>query len=198
VVLTVVIDTLVEGVTDEAVARKLIEYTKHSVGTGYGKHGKDYLKKKAWGFNERASYGNPILMLVDFMDTGLACAPEVVTVWLPDRSPKMLFRVVVRELESWLLADTKRIASYLKIAETLIPNNPEKLPDPKQTLVNLARRSRLRKIREAMIPATGVSTVVGPAYTAAVEEFVIKHWNVDSALNKAPSLQSCINRLRDL
>ena len=193
-----VIDTLVEGITDEAVARKLIEYTSHSFGTGYGKHGKDYLKKKLFGFNERTRYGNPILALVDLMDTGLWCAPEVVTVWLPDRFPRMLFRVVVRELESWLLADTKGIADYLKIAETLIPKNPEVLTDPKQTLVNLARRSRLRKIKEAMIPAAGVSTVVGPAYTAAIEEFVIRHWNVNSALNRAPGLQSCISRLREL
>jgi hypothetical protein len=194
----VVIDTLVEGITDETVARKLIEYSHHSFGTGYGKQGKDYLKKKAAGFNELARYGNPILMLVDFMDTGLSCAPEVLKIWLPGRSSNMLLRVVVREIESWLLADTKGIAGYLKIAETLIPNDPEELLDPKQRLVNLARRSRLRKIREAMIPATGVSTVVGPAYAAAIEEFVIQHWNVDSALNKAPSLRRCINRLQDL
>ncbi|RMD60166.1 hypothetical protein D6833_10280 [Candidatus Parcubacteria bacterium] len=193
-----VVDALVEGVTDEAVARKLIAICGHRFGVAYGKRGHDYLRQKAAGFNERARYGNPILMLVDFMDTGFACPPEVPSRWLPHRHDKMLIRAAVPELESWLLADSQNLARFLGIAQTLIPKNPEAVSDPKQTLVSLARRSRSRALRDAIVPPQNISAVVGPGYSAAIEEFVEKYWSVHAAVKRSPSLQSCVKRLRDL
>jgi hypothetical protein len=81
-----------------------------------------------------------MLMLVDFMDTGLECPPEVPVAWLPDRCSKMLLRAVVREIESWLLADASGISRFLGVSVSLVPRDPESLKDPKQSLVNLARR----------------------------------------------------------
>ena len=69
--MNLVVDTLVEGLLDEAVARQLITHCGYEPGNGYGKNGIDYLHVKASGFNARAAHGNPILMLVDFMDTEL-------------------------------------------------------------------------------------------------------------------------------
>ena len=86
------IDTLIEGVTDEGVAKKLIVSCQHQFGIAYGKRGHGYLREKATGFNERAKYGNPILMLVDFADTGSHCPPAVPEEWLPHRSRNMLLR----------------------------------------------------------------------------------------------------------
>ena len=190
-----VVDVLVEGLTDEAVARKLIAYCRHQCGTVYGKQGKTYLQSKVAGFNVRAAYGNPILMLVDFMDTGLSCPPEVLTSWLPDRSDKMLLRVVIRELESWLLADLSGVASFLGISQALVPEDPEILSYPKQVLVNLARRCRRKARRDALVPAQGVSAVVGPGYTDAIEEYVRDYWSIDRARRRSPSLDRCATRL---
>lgn len=193
-----VVDVLVEGLTDEAVARKLIAYCQHECGTIYGKQGKTYLQRTVAGFNVRATFGNPILMLVDFMDTGLACPPEVAMHWLPGRSPRMLVRVVVRELESWLLADWKGMADFLGISPSLVPVAPEVLSDPKQALVNLARRSRRTIRRKALVPAEGVSAAVGPGYTDAIEEYVRNYWNIDQARDRSPSLDKCVHRLCEL
>lgn len=193
-----IVDALVEGTLGEAVAARLINYCRHQFGVAYGKRGWQYLRDKVAGFNVRARYGNPILMLVDFMDTGLNCPPEVPAIWLPKRCNKMLLRTVVREIESWLLADGEGMARFLGISAALIPRNPENLDDPKQTLVNLARRSRKRALRDAILPQPNVSSVVGPGYNAALEEFVAQYWNVEAALQRAPSLTRCVTRLGEL
>lgn len=49
-----IVDVLIEGRTDEAVAKKLVQYCDHRLGTTYGKRGNAYLRQKALGFNEHA------------------------------------------------------------------------------------------------------------------------------------------------
>lgn len=193
-----IVDALIEGNLDEAVAARLIDHCQHQFGTAYGKRGWTYLREKVTGFNVRAQYGNPILVLVDFMDTGLQCPPEVPAVWLPTRTPKLLLRAVVREIESWLLADRQGIAHFLGIAESSIPRSPENLDNPKQELINLARRSPRRALRHALLPQPDVSATVGPGYSAALEEFVAQCWNIDAAAQRALSLSHCVTRLREL
>ncbi len=192
-----VIDILVEGPLDEAVARRLIHHTGHQAGTTFGKQGVSYLRQKVAGFNVRASYGNPMLMLVDFMDTGLDCPPAVLPAWLPNRSSKLLLRVVVNEIESWLLADHLGIGSLLGISGAVVPDDPERLADPKQTLVNLARRSR-RKAAQALVPQQGISAVVGPGYVSEMQAFVAQRWNIEAARRRAASLDRCLLRLAEL
>ncbi|MCL6614398.1 MAG: DUF4276 family protein [Firmicutes bacterium] len=194
----VTVDILVEGWLDEMVARKAISFAGHQPGTVFGKHGLGYLKNKLSGFNELAAHSNPILALVDFMDTGLECPPQLVESWLPQCSPRFLLRVVVREIESWLLADREGISGFLKIPLRLVPEQPEKLPDPKQTLLQLARRSPSRRLREAMLPGEGFSSSVGPGYTDVMNEFVFTRWNIDEARQCSPSLARCLRRLMEL
>lgn len=193
--MSLIVDTLVEGLLDEAVARRIIEHCGHKPGNGYGKNGVDYLRLKAPGFNVRAAYGNTILVLVDFMDTKLGCPPAVPVAWLPARSEQMLLRVVVPEIESWLLADSDGMAAFLGVSPALIPTLPETLTNPKQTLVNLARRSRRRSVKAAMVPAEGVSAVVGSEYVAALQEFVGDSWDVEQSQMNALSLRRTVMRL---
>lgn len=192
-----VIDILVEGPLDEAVAQRLILHAGHKAGTTFGKHGISTLRQKASGFNIRARYGNPILVLVDFVDTGLDCPPAVPTIWLPDRASGLLLRVVVNEIESWLLADHQGIAEFLGLPSAMVPTDPEHIADPKQTLVNLARRSR-RKAAQALVPKPGISASVGPGYVGEMQAFVLQHWNIDVARQRASSLDHCILRLAEL
>ncbi|HIE50814.1 MAG TPA: hypothetical protein EYP85_03565 [Armatimonadetes bacterium] len=74
----------------------------------------------------------------------------------------------------------------------------EDLADPKQTLVNLARRGRRRKIREDIVPRPGSSGVVGPGYSARIQEMVATYWDVERAVAFSLSLHRCIARLREL
>ena len=75
--------------------------------------------------NQMARF-TPCLALVDFMDTGMECPPSVPSAWTPDRHPNLIFRVVVRELESWLLADRRGIARFLRIPAARVPSAPKR------------------------------------------------------------------------
>lgn len=191
------VSALVEGSLDEIVATHLIRASGHEINARYGKRGVGYIKSRINGFNSAAA-GCHILALVDFMDTKLRCPPEVVRTWLPYRHQNMLFRVVVNEIESWLLADSVNIARYLGVARRKVPNNPEGLADPKQTLINLARDSRYIKIREAIVPREGASATEGSAYTSELGRFVFGSWDIQAARQISPSLDSCLRQLESL
>ncbi len=192
------IDALVEGLPDEAVARRLVAFCNHKFGICYGKAGFGAIQRTVVGFNARARAANPILALVDWMDVRAECPARWVAAWVPNRSPKLLLRAVIPELESWLLADRSGMAAFLGVSEALLPRNPEQLVNPKEALVNLARRSRRRFVREALIPQAGSRHVVGPGYTLALEQFVAQHWNPATAAEQSASLRKCLQRLHEL
>jgi len=185
------INIFVEGEIDEAVARKIIIATGHTPGTVYGKYGSDYIRKRVNGFNNAAAYV-AYLTLVDFMDTGLMCPPEVVASWLPHRNQRMIFRVVEREIESWLLADRQNIANFMKVSLDKIPQYPETLKDPKQSLISIARGSKSSKVRSAIVPRQGSIAQVGKLYTSEIINFINTMWNIESARVIAPSLDKCL------
>lgn len=192
-----IINLLVEGIIDEIVGRKIIEFCGFQPGVVYGQQGWHYIRKKLLGFSESAKYGNPLLVLVDFMDTELPCPPAI-TGWIPQPHAQLILRAVVNEIESWLLADREAIAAYLRISVKHVPEFPEQIPDPKQTLVNLARHKSRRRLNRNLIPPQGTSGVVGPGYTTTMSEFVRNHWDVERAAANAPSLKRCVKRLRTL
>lgn len=189
-----IINTLVEGRLDEAVANRLITAAGHMPGTCYGKKGFPYIQDKVRGFNQAATSGI-YLVLVDFMDTKLDCPAEVIAHWVPYRQPNLLFRLVVRELESWLLADKEHLAYFLKISPSKVPANPEQLPDPKLALVNLARASRSKGIREALVPEPGSTAREGKLYNSEMNRFIEDHWDITRARKNAESLNKCCSRL---
>jgi len=188
---------LVEGLTDEAMAHRLAKAAGHEIAACYGKRGMGYIQKRIGSFNGLAR-SMPILTLVDFMDTRMACPPDMVHAWLPHREQGMLLRAVVRELESWLLSDRNGIADYLKIPMARVPENPELLGDPKATLIHLARGSRSSRIRKGLVPSQGSSATVGREYASGIIHFIRESWNMNQARMNAPSLDHCIRCLEDL
>ena len=189
-----IINTLVEGDLDEAAALRLVRATHHTPGVCFGKRGCGYIRNKIQGFNQ-ASRSIHCLTLVDFMDTRLACPPEVVAEWLPHRQTRMLFRVVVPELESWLIADRRNLADFLRVDLALVPGTPELLLDPKRELVNIARRSRRKTIRSALVPDIGSTAQVGKLYVSEMKRFIETEWDIQSARASAPSLHRCLSAL---
>jgi putative AbiEii toxin of type IV toxin-antitoxin system len=165
-------------------------------GTVYGKAGKHPLLDRLAGYNQAAQHA-PWAVLVD-LDSDYACAPDAVQAWLPIPAALMRFRVAVREAEAWLLADPASLARYLRVSAALVPRDPEALPDAKQTLVDLARRSRDRAVREDMVPRMGSGRPVGAGYTARVIEFVTSAWQPATAATTSASLNRCLAALVDL
>lgn len=191
-----VINLAVEGPTDEAVAVRLIHHVGAEAGVVYGKQGKPYLRDRVSGFNHAARH-TPWLVLVD-LDRDADCAPPLRAAWLPDPAPQLCFRVAVRAIEAWLLADADTIAEFLGIARRKVPALPETLDHPKTALVNLARTSRRKDIRLDMVPREGSGRPVGPGYTSRLIEFAGKHWRPREAAKRADSLARAIRCLRSL
>ncbi len=135
------------------------------------------------------------------LDHDYPCAPAMLDGLAPDRPARMLLRVVVRAVESWLLADRKGIASFLGVPATKVPRGPDALARPKLEMVNLARRSTRRPVVHDMVPREGAGNLVGPAYTDRLIEFIQETWDPDRARSASPSLDRCLMalvRLRQL
>lgn len=195
----VVISRAVEGSVDEAVVRRIIRHVGAQPGPVYGRNGKDHLLRRLRGYNEAARW-TPWVVLVD-LNQDANCAPPFRAEWLPSPSPQMCFRVAVREIEAWLLADRERIARFLGVSVSRIPNNPETTNDPKSLMVSLAGHSRKREIREDMVPRPESGRKVGPAYASRLVEFVEDEkggWRPDVAASSSDSLRRCLRCLRRL
>ena len=175
----------------------LIRRCGHTLGTVYGTRGIDYIRQRISGFNNVAD-DNLYLALVDFMDTGKPCPGAIVEQWLPNRRAGMILRLVVRELESWLIADRQSLSKFLGVDITQVPQHPERIDDPKKELVRLARRSRRSSVRTALVPAQNSTAQVGPLYTSEMMRYIHNDWNADEASVLAPSLARCLDRLTRL
>ncbi len=186
----------VEGLVDEAVLRCLIEHVGAVPGPIHGKNGKAQLLRHLRGYNNAARL-SPWVVLID-LNREAQCAPPVVARWLPDPASQMSLRVVVPEIEAWLLGDRDRLAAFLGIGVTRIPPKPERLEEPKRTMVELARQSRRRQIREDMVPRPTSGRAVGPAYTSRLIEFATNAalgWRPTVAAHSCESLARCIRRM---
>lgn len=195
----VVVSAAVEGPVDEAVVRRLIAEVGGSPGKVFGKTGKSSLKNRIKSYNDAARF-QPWFVLVD-LDQDADCAPNLCRQWLPRISARLCFRVAVREVEAWLLADREQIAKFLSVSKASVPNDPESERDPKQIMVNLASRSRSREIREDMVPRPGSGRAIGPAYTSRLIEFVSSakaQWQPEAAAERSSSLRRCLECLRRL
>jgi hypothetical protein len=159
------------------------------VATVYGKRGKQFLQASIGGFNNAARF-RPWVVLVD-LDQDASCAPELCRNWITNKATKLCFRIAVRAVESWLLADRDSIAKFLSVSPSRVPLYPDAVPNPKAVMVNLAAASKRRRIRDDMVPRPASGRAVGPAYTSRLIEFVQSHWRPAVAAERSDSLSRC-------
>jgi hypothetical protein len=186
-----------EDVPGLAVGRKLVaEQSSLSVYNGAGENARGYgtLKIRTPNYDRMGANGLPVLMLTD-LDAD-PCPSGKVADWL-GRAPSrgFLFRICVREVEAWLLADREALAGFLKISEDKIPYAPERLADPKASLIKLAKAAP-RKIRLGLTPIG--SAKIGPEYNELLAGFIADSWSIDRAVTCAPSLQRARKRVGEL
>lgn len=138
----------------------------------------------------------PHVVLTDL--DNLTCAPGLLDKWGLGRMPKeLLFRIAVRESEAWVLADRSGVAHFLGVPLAKVPMRPDELVDPKQTLIQLARSSRKRRLVEELVPAHGTRISIGPLYNQRLSAFVKSVWDVDAAVAQSPSLSKTVRRLAE-
>jgi len=190
------INLVFEDVLSEAVLKQMLKQSQRPflVGDCFNERGKDRMKKKISGFN-KAAKGMPYLVLTDLDNA--ECPLVILSEWLTQpKPPNLLFRIAVKEVEAWLLAHREAFAKFLGISVDLIPpGDADRIPDPKLLLINLGRRSRKRKLREAIVPEPNSTAKMGKDYNGQLSEFVNKSWQVASAQTNSPSLERAMNAL---
>ena len=160
--------------------------------------GKPDLDKRLPEFNRSAnSLAWLVIRDLDLDDRRL-CIPALTTQLLggpPGRV--MCFRLAVRSLEAWLLADHVAFAEYFAVSRAL-PHRVDELDDPKTSLINLCRRSRKKDIKEGIPPRPGSRRIEGPEYTGIIQDFGRNRWCPDRARRRSPSLDRALRRLARL
>ena len=140
------------------------------------------------------SWGTPFLVLTDL--NHCECPPRLIQEWLPGpKHPNLRFRVAVREVEAWLMADRTAFARFLGIARELVPQDVGDIDHPKEFLIGLAAHSRRREIRDALVPRRGSTARIGRDYNGKLTEFVNGHWRVEVARQYSGSLRKAVQAL---
>jgi hypothetical protein len=183
-------DALIESLLLRILATIPARYATRTI---YNRGGFGYLKRTVNGFNNAAK-GVPFLVVTDL--DRYECPPVLINDWLT--SPKhhnLLIRVAVREAEAWVLADREGLARFLGISVARVPVDVEAQPDPKETLIQLARMSRKKFMRDDLCPRRNSTSKVGPNYNPRLASFVDTDWDLGAARLNSQSLDRTINRL---
>ena len=152
------VDVAVEDELSELIVLKLLATSATSgrsyhVGTTCRRGGFGYLRGTIKGWNAAAA-GKPFVVLTD-LDLS-PCPSHLIQEWLTSKqNPTLIFRIAVKEVEAWLLADVSNLSDYLRVASRLIPKRLDEISDPKDSIIDLARQSRLKSVRDSLVPRPG-------------------------------------------
>jgi hypothetical protein len=190
---------LCEDELSESVLRRLLSpYEPKLVGVPWiTRGGKGEVKRKLPQANAASRNGVGVIVLVDLDNT--PCPPTLLADWLGKSfglaNSNLMFRVAVREIEAWLLADDTGISKLLRVPKAKVPRDVEDLPSAKETLVGLARRSQSTAIKRGLVPRAQSGLPIGPYYNDILTNFAAQGWNYRSAATTAPSLDRFLDRL---
>lgn len=195
---SIYITLAVEDQLSEVILRKILEQvdTDFYVQACLGKRGNGYLKVNINKFNNAAKT-IPFLVLTD-QDSACNCPPKIINSWFQTAvSQNMIFRVAVMEVEAWILAHREEFSNFLGIPENRIPNDVDAIENPKDFLVNLARKSRIKRLKDDLVPRNGSSASIGPDYNSRLSGFINNVWDVKVAINHSDSLNRVFLKLQN-
>ncbi len=185
----------VEGVTDEPVAKRLLLGAGLLVGPAREVGGKSKIDAGLPGWNAGAAW-QPWFTIrdLDHDDRG-TCIPALRARLLGGSARSgMCFRLAVRSVEAWLMADHEGFRDYFGLSGGL-PNDVDGIEDPKTDLINRCRRSRKGDIKAGVPPRPGSGRRRGPEYVAIVGEFCREEWSPQRARRRSLSLNRAMNDL---
>jgi hypothetical protein len=186
-----------EDVLSEAVGLKLIAtfMPRFEVSLTLGKKGNGLLKTKIRSYYEIAKR-IPFLLITDL--DAATCAPALISSWLGNNAPpdNFLFRVAVREIEGWLLADHVSMKRLLGNRVT-VPRDPDNIRDPKECLLRLARGAS-REVKRDLLAEPGAIASRGLGYNHRLCNYVNTSWNPTRAAERSDSLNRLIRSLEQL
>lgn len=185
---------------DSAVARRLIFHVGGKVGIPREAGGKSKLDPLVPKFLSAARHQQMKWLILRDLDRDGKCAPELRKELLGANDPRLCFRIAVREVESWLMADPSSIAQFLRVSPSKIPEWPDQIDDPKEKLIALARGSTKVSVKAALVPHPKSGLPTGPEYTSWMAEFASRHWDLPGAVasSRSPSLVKAVQRISEL
>jgi hypothetical protein len=183
-------DTLTECLTLKILQTIPIDYATQTI---YNRGGNGYLRRTLNGFNNAAK-GTPFWVGTDL--DNYECPSALIADWLTyPKHHNLLIGVAVREAETWVLADRDSFAEYVGVDVSRVPSDVEALPDAKDELIKLVRKSRKKQLRDDICPSPKSTSKVGPNYSARLGSFVSESWNPAVARLRSRSLDRAMNRL---
>lgn len=130
----------VEGISDVEAVKKLLNSRSIAVDESqiFVSRGKANLDRKLANYNAAAAH-RPWFVLRDADRDEGDCPAAIRKTRLPlaVQNSAMCFRLAVRSLEAWLLADVDAFAATFAVARASVPVDVEQLADPKRSLVDL-------------------------------------------------------------
>jgi len=178
-----------EDELSEAVGERLLEEAGATPSMKLRRGGFGYLKKSLKNFAKMtAPHSKTSLLLLTDLDSS-ECAPSLIRAWTRgiELPGGLLFRVAIREIEAWLLGDPEAIRALLG-KNTKVPRAPETLADPKQTLLQMARRAP-GPVKRDLVAKKGAAAAQGLGYNHRLVNFVHTSWSPARAAVRCPSLK---------
>lgn len=157
---------------------------------GYG-----YLRSKMDSWCQLSNH-RPVVLLTDL--DNMECPEMLIDDWFGQkhRPENLVLRVAVREVESWLLADHEAMR-FLVGSKGKLPQNPDELENPKQSLLQLARSAK-RDVRKDLVVESGTVASQGIGYNSRLSALVQSKWSPKRAAQRSLSLKKAITRIEEL
>jgi hypothetical protein len=175
-----------EDPLSEAIALRLISEiaTPHFIQLKLGRKGNGYLRSKMENWYQMAQ--QQVMVVLTDLDRA-NCLVEFRDLWLAHAPPdNLVFRVAVREVESWVLADHVAMRSLIG-AKGVLPAAPDELPDPKQVLLQLAKGAP-KNVKDDLLQTRDGKLKQGLGYNARLTDWVASAWSPQRAAERSPSL----------
>lgn len=185
-----------EDELSEEVGLRLSAEVGLPVGIRLRKGGNGYLRSRTPNFCQM-SFHIPVILITDLDQ--MACPSELIAGWLRAQHHHidMVFRVAVREIEAWVMADRDALASLFGVRANIIPRDPDSLDDAKAVLLQLAGRAPAA-LRRDLLPSKGAITRQGLGYNYRLCEFIRTDWDPARAAASSTSLRRARERISEL
>ena len=159
------------------------------------RNGSGYLKSKVESWRQLA--GQQVVLLLTDLDQ-IDCPVALRNEWLGTRPvpDRLLLRIAVREIESWVLADHDAMRKLIGDRGKL-PPAPDELGDPKAFLLNMVRKYAPRDVKQDLLAERGAMASQGVGYNHRLVAWVKSDWSPDRAAARSPSLLRARQALRD-
>jgi hypothetical protein len=187
----------IEGFIDHAALRRLVKEAGFEPGDAHGFKGKALIDKRIKNY-ARAAMHEPWIVLRD-LDQDSPCAGALRAQLLPKAGPMMCFRIAVRAVESWLMADRDGISKVFGLRLNDLPKTPDDLMRPKVEMLEALINSNKREVRNSMVVRSRAGVLEeGPEYNARLVAFADKLWEPEAGSAHSNSLKKAIVRIDEL